>query len=202
MVQISRIFNRKFGLDRKFVLLYSGTISISSNRALERILEAAAGLRGDKDVLFVIVGDGLMKESLQDRAAELGLDNVVFLPFQPYRDLPFMLAAADVLLVPLDSGKSQLSVPSKLYNFMAAGRPILGLAASGSEVAAVLGERGCGLAAPPDSPEAIVEAVRSLRRSPDLREACASNARRYVVEYFARDKVLKSYEDLLTGMAR
>ncbi len=193
---------RKFGFDRKFVLLYSGTISISSNRALERVLEAAAALQGDKDILFVIAGEGLKKESLEAKAASLGLGNVVFLPFQPYRDLPALLASADVLLVPLDSDKSQVSVPSKLYNFMAAGRPILGLTTPGSEVAAVLGERACGLSAPPDSPVEIVEAVRALRRSPDRRDVYASNARRYVVEYFARDKVLKSYEDLLTGMAR
>jgi len=193
---------RKFGLDRKFVLMYSGTISISSSRALERVLEAAASLEGEKDILFVIAGEGLKKESLEARAAALGLANVVFLPFQPYRDLPALLASADVLLVPLDSDKSQLSVPSKLYNFMAAGRPILGLAAPGSEVAAVLSERACGLSAPPDSPVEIVEAVQALRRSPDLRESYASNARRYVVEYFTRDKVLKSYEDLLTSMVR
>jgi colanic acid biosynthesis glycosyl transferase WcaI len=192
--------SRKYGLDRKFVLMYSGTLSISSNLALAQVLEAARILEPEGDILFVIAGEGLKKESLKARAASLGLSNVAFLPFQPYGDLPAFLAAADALLVPLDSGKSQLSVPSKLYNFMASGRPILGLATPGSEVSAVLKERACGLPAPPDRPEEIAAAVRTLRRSPESRAAWATNARAYVVEYFSKDKILRSYENLLERM--
>ena len=189
--------SRKYGLERKFVVLYSGTISISSNLALERVLEAARRLAPERDIIFVIAGEGLKKPELEARAGALGLPNVVFLPFQPYGDLPALLASADALLVPLDSRKSQLSVPSKLYNFMAAGRPILGLADAGSEVASLLEERRCGLAVPPDDPEAIAEAVRALRRSDDARRAFASNARAYVVEYFAKDRILRSYDELI-----
>jgi len=189
--------SRKFGLERKFVLLYSGTLSISSNLALEQVLEAARILEPEKDVLIVIAGEGLKKESLKARAASLGLTNVAFLPFQPYSDLPAFLASADALLVPLDSGKSQLSVPSKLYNFMASGRPILGLAAPGSEVEAVIKEKACGLAAPPDSPMEIAAAVRTLRRSPESRAAWATKARDYVVEYLSKEKILRSYDRLL-----
>ena len=189
--------SRRFGLDRKFVLLYSGTISISSDLALERVLEAARLLAPERDVLFVIAGEGLRKPALQVRARSLGLPNVAFLPFQPYADLPFLLASADVLLVPLDSRKSRLSVPSKLYNFLAAGRPVLGLADRSSEVASLLEERGCGVAVAPDEPAAIAEAVLALRRSADARRTFASNARAYVVEYFAKDKILGSYASLI-----
>jgi colanic acid biosynthesis glycosyl transferase WcaI len=189
--------SRKYGLERKFVVLYSGTISISSNLALERVIEAARRLAPERDIIFVIAGEGLKKPELEARAKAHGLPNVAFLPFQPYSDLPALLASADVLLVPLDSRKSQLSVPSKLYNFMAAGRPILGLAAAGSEVASLLEERRCGLAVPPDDPAAIAEAVRALRRSEDARRAFASNARAYVVEYFAKDRILRSYDELI-----
>jgi len=191
--------SRKFGFERKFVLLYSGTISISSNLALERTLQAAKVLA--PDVLVVIVGEGLKKPALQARAASLGLSNVMFLPFQPYDDLPALLASADALLVPLDSQKSQLSVPSKLYNFMAAGRPILGLADPGAEVTSIIKERACGLVVPPDDPARIAGAVRSLRRSPDDRRVFASNARAYVVEYFGKGKILRSYDEILKSMA-
>jgi colanic acid biosynthesis glycosyl transferase WcaI len=193
--------SRKFGFERKFVLLYSGTISISSNLALERVLEAAKILAPEPDVLVVIAGEGLKKPALQARAASLGLSNVAFLPFQPYGDLPAFLASADALLVPLDNQKSQLSVPSKLYNFMAAGRPILGLADPGAEVTSVIKERRCGLVVPPDDPARIAEAVRTLKRSPDERRVFASNARAYVVEYFGKGKILRSYDELLKAMA-
>lgn len=194
--------SRKFGLHDKFVVMYSGTVSISSNRALERVLEAAKTLSSDQDVLFVIAGEGLKKETLAAKAASLGLANTVFLPFQPYRDLPSLLASSDVLLVPLDEEKSQLSVPSKLYNFMAAGRPILGLATPGSEVASVLRTTGGGLSVPPADIEGIGRAVLDLKRSPDARRAAAEKARDHVIRAFAKDRVLRSYEETLRSMSR
>ena len=83
---------------------------------------------------------------------------------------------------------------------MAAGRPILGLAAPGSEVAALLGENDCGLAAPPDDPERIAAAVRALAASPDRRRVLGANARSYVADRFAKDKILRSYDLLIRSM--
>ena len=191
---------RRHGLAGKFVVMYSGTISISSNRTLERALEAARLLAAEREILFVVVGEGLKKEALRERAAALGLANVAFLPFQPYSDLPDLLASSDVLLVPLDRAKSDLSVPSKLYTFMAAGRPILGLAAPGSEVARLLRENDCGVAAPPDDPDEIAAAVRGLAAAPERRRTLGANARAYVVERFAKDKILRSYDRLLRSL--
>ena len=189
--------SRKYGLHDKFIVMYSGTISISSNRALEHVLEAAATLRDNKDVIFVIVGEGLKKAELQKKAGELGTNNVQFLPFQPYGDLPHLLASSDVLLVPLDKEKSQISVPSKLYNFLAAGRPILGLAPPYSEVAALIRGTRSGDLVPPDDIPGIGEAVLRLKGDPDARREMASNARRYVVDNFSRKMIMDRYEALL-----
>jgi colanic acid biosynthesis glycosyl transferase WcaI len=194
--------SRKYRLHDKFVLMYSGTISISSNRALEHVLEAAAALKEDKDVVFVIVGEGLKKAELQKRADELGTDNVRFLPFQPYGDLPHLLASSDILLVPLDKEKSQMSVPSKLYNFLAAGRPILGLAPPDSEVAALIRGNRCGDVVPPDDIAGIGKAILKLKGEPEVRREMASSARRYVVGNFARTMIMDRYESLLKSLSR
>ncbi len=191
---------RKYGFESKFVAMYSGTISISSNLALELILEAAALLRDDPDILIVLVGEGTKKPELEARARSLGLTNVRFLPFQPYEDLPLSLSAADVLLVPLDKEKSHLSVPSKLYNFMAAGRPVLGLAVEDSEVARIIRETKCGVCAPPDDTRAIAAALRTLKASPAERRAQGENGRRHVVEHFAKDMILDRYEKLMASL--
>jgi glycosyltransferase involved in cell wall biosynthesis len=180
--------------------MYSGTVSISSNRALEGVLESACLLAGEEDVRFVVVGEGLKKAALRKRAEELGLSNVLFLPFQDYADLPELLAAADLLLVPLDRDKSRLSVPSKLYNFMAAGRPILGVAAPESEVAAVVRDNGCGFVVAPGDPSGLAATVMALKSAPDRLAAAASKARTHVENHFAKDKVLRIYEDLLLSM--
>jgi len=189
--------SRKYGLHDKFVAMYSGTISISSNRALEYILEAAATLKENKDVIFVIVGEGLKKAELQKKAGEVGTDNVQFLPFQPYGDLPHLLASSDVLLVPLDKEKSQVSVPSKLYNFLAAGRPVLGLAPPDSEVAALIRANRCGEVVPPDDIAGIRGMVLRMKGDPDARREMASNARRYVADNFSRKMIMDRYEALL-----
>ena len=191
---------RRIGLDGRFVVMYSGTISISSNGALERALEAAALLGGDRDILFALVGEGLKKASLQAKAAALGLANAVFLPFVPYPDLPSLLAASDVLLVPLDRDKSELSVPSKLYTAMAAGRPVLGLAPPDSEVAALIRDHDCGLAASPDDPAGIAAAVQALKAAPERRRALGANAREFAVRRFSKGTILDSYGSLLRDL--
>jgi len=192
--------SRKLGLQDKFVVMYSGTISISSNLALERILEAARSLNEEKDILFVVVGEGLKKGGLEQKARGLGLDNVVFLPFQPYDDLPYLLASSDILLVPLDRDKSAISVPSKLYNFMAAGRPILGLTMNDSEVAAVIRGTESGLSVLPDDSEAIGAAILELKADRDRGRTFGANARAYVAEHFAKTTILERYERVITGM--
>ncbi len=189
---------RRFGLEDKFVLMYSGTISISSSTTLERILEAAARLGDDPAVRVVIVGEGLKKPDLTAKAARLGLSNVVFIPFQPYADLPDLLGAADVLLVPLDKEKSLLSVPSKLYNFMAAGRPIFGLAVPDSEVFQIIAATRCGICAPPDDPGAIAAAVRRLKDDAAGREAMGRNGRAYAEAEVSRRAVLDTYDRWLS----
>lgn len=192
--------SQKFSLDDKFAVMYSGTISISSYATLVRLLEAARALRHDPDIVFVIVGEGLKKNDLQSKAAGLSLPNVRFLPFQPYQDLPELLASADVLLVPLDTEKSQLSVPSKLYNFMAAGRPVLGLVNEDSEVFKIITATACGVWAPPEDPRRMAEAILALKRSPDLRAAMAARGRAFALENFSRERVLKAFDEIISSM--
>jgi colanic acid biosynthesis glycosyl transferase WcaI len=193
---------RRYGLHERFVFMYSGTISISSSTTLERILEAASRLGDDPRIRIAIVGEGLKKPDLTAKAEALGLTNVVFIPFQPYGDLPELLGSADVLLVPLDKEKSRLSVPSKLYNFMAAGRPILGLADPDSEVFSLIRDAGCGICAPPDEPEAIAAAMRGLQTDASGREAMARAGRAYAEENFSRRAVLDAFDRRLSRSRR
>jgi len=190
----------RLGLADAFVLMYSGTISISSYKTLVSVLDAAALLREVPDVKFVIVGEGFKAADLKAEAARRRLPNVLFLPFQPYGDLPGLLAGADVLLVPLDKDKSLLSVPSKLYNFMSAGRPIFGLALPESEVVQIIENAGCGVCAPPDDAGAIAAAVRGLRADPARRAEMGERGRAYALANVSRAAVLAAFEKLMAEM--
>ena len=191
---------RKLGLADKFTVMYSGTISISSYETLVRMLDAAARLRDDPAVRIVIVGEGFKADELKAEAARRALPNVVFLPFQPYRDLPELLAAADALLVPLDNEKSLLSVPSKLYNFMAAGRPVFGLAHQDSEVFQIIESVGCGWCAPPDDPEEIAAAIRRMKDDASGRAAMGERGRAYALAHVSRQAVVAAFEALMSEM--
>ncbi|HHF51763.1 MAG TPA: glycosyltransferase WbuB, partial [Candidatus Aminicenantes bacterium] len=107
--------SRRFSLEEKFVAMYSGTLTLSSYVTLEKVMEAVKLIENDEDFRLVIIGEGLKKPALEEKAKQLKLKNAVFLPFQPYEDLPLLLGASDLLLVPLDEKKAQISVPSKLY---------------------------------------------------------------------------------------
>lgn len=192
--------SQKLSLEKIFVIMYSGTISLSSYMSLERVLEAANVLKKEAGLSFVIVGEGLKKPDLVQKAKDLELDNVIFLPFQSYEDLPFLLAASDILLVPLDKEKTQLSVPSKLYNYIAAGRPILGLTDNSSEVARIINDAKCGLNAEPDDVNMIVKHILEMKNSPENCERFGKNARQYCVEFYSKEKVLRMYESRIVSL--
>lgn len=189
--------SRKLGLCDKFVVMYTGTISISSQAAMEIVLEAARLLDSQKDILFVIVGEGLKKPALATRAKELGLSNIKFLPFQPYSELPELLGASDILLVPLDQEKAALSLPSKLYNCMAASRPVIGLASPDSDVAQLISSTGCGVVVDPGDVISIVERVLWIKKESQSARKMAEQGRAYVEENFSRQLVLEKYNSLL-----
>jgi glycosyltransferase involved in cell wall biosynthesis len=147
--------------DEKFVVTFAGTLGIA--QALPTVLDAAE--RIDGDTLFSIVGEGPMKDSLVSDAERRGLGNVLFHEQVPPSEILPVLAASDALLVTLSANPTFGDfVPSKMIDFMAAGRPVI-LSAAG-ESARLLDRANAGLAVPPENPDAIVDAVRWLAAHP------------------------------------
>ncbi|MGH7900057.1 MAG: glycosyltransferase family 4 protein, partial [Candidatus Binatia bacterium] len=104
-------------LGERFVVMYSGNLGLT--QGLEAVLEAAAAMRDDGRTLFVLIGEGARKASLEGRAQALGLANVRFFPYQPKSSLSDTLGAADLHLIPLAAGAAGFVVPSKLYGILA-----------------------------------------------------------------------------------
>jgi colanic acid biosynthesis glycosyl transferase WcaI len=194
--------SKRLSLEKKFVVMHAGTITLSSFLCLENMIEVANRLKDDDDILFAVVGEGMKKKNLMEKVQNLKLSNVQFIPFQPQDDLPYLLASSDVLIVPLDIDKSQLSVPSKLSNFMATGRPILGLAHEDSETAKVINESKCGICVRPNNIDEIAKTIVNLKNSKDLRETYGNNGRQYAEAHFAKEKVLDIYESLMLSLLK
>jgi len=187
------------GWGDRFIVLYCGTIGMA--HGLNTLLAAAARLSRFPDVVFVIVGDGAEREQIVGRAKALGLSNVIFAGKQPRHRIPEYLAAADCCAVPLrQSQVFDSAIPSKLFEAMAAKRPVL-LGVNG-EARDILQSARAGLAFQPDNAEELARHVFELRRSPRLCLELGENGRRAVDRKYSRRFLASSYLDVLRRVAR
>jgi colanic acid biosynthesis glycosyl transferase WcaI len=189
-------YRREFGLEGKVVVMYAGNVGLSQSLGL--VIDAAAALSHDERIAFVINGQGAARADLERRAQ--GLANVVFVDMQPAERLPEVLAAADIHLVPLKKGLARSSVPSKIYSILAAGRPLVASIDEGSEVARTVEQAGCGIAVPPEDPEAFVKAIRALAETPEEADKMGAAGRAFVEDWASPQAVARAYEALFTRL--
>jgi glycosyltransferase involved in cell wall biosynthesis len=176
-------FRQTHGLEGKFVALYAGAHGMSND--LDVVLESAKILQPRKDILFILLGDGKEKPSLQARAADESLSNVCFLPPIPKLEMPAALAAADVciaILKPIEMYKT--TYPNKVFDYMAAGRPVV-LAIDGV-IRQVIEQAGGGIAVRPGDPIGLADAVRKLADDPKMGREMGRLGHNYVKAHFDR----------------
>lgn len=188
-------FREENGLSNRFVVLFAGNLGYAAG--LETVVSAAELLRTDRRICFLLVGEGSAKSGLKRQAEELGLTNVVFLTTQPRDRLPEVLASADLSLVTLKKDMGTLSVPSKSYAIMASARPILAAVPADSEVVRLVTQADCGVIVPPEEPEALAAAIRSLAGDLELLEAYGRNGRYFVERHHSRADLTSRYHKLL-----
>lgn len=188
-------YRAELGIGDEPVVMYAGNVGFSQSLGL--LLAAAREL---PDVTFVINGDGAARASLEHEAAALA--NVRFTGYQPKERLAEVLASADVHAVPLRAGLGNVSVPSKTYSILAAGRPVLAAIDAGTEVPRIVGAAGAGIVVPPDDPVAFVAAAREL--TGDLLRAAAMGAsgRTWVETAASPAAVAAAYEALARSLGR
>ncbi len=179
------------------LVLYAGAHGLS--HGLVSIADAAAKLAGEP-IRFAFVGEGAAKRALQRRVDELALDNVTLWPGVPRHEVPALLAAADVCLAPLrDVPLFSAFIPSKIFEYLAAGRPVVG--AVRGEPARILQEAGALVVEPEDS-AGLAGAVRDVAADPGRRAAMGRQGRRHVERHFDRKRLAARYEDLLAGVVQ
>jgi len=180
------------GDDKQFVVLYAGLHGLA--QGLEQIVDAANTLQKEGRYRFVLVGDGPEKNRLVDRARQLGLENISFLDSRPSQEIPPLVASADVIVVPL---KHYIpgAVPSKIYEAMASGRPVI-LIASG-EAAEIIQNSNAGLVVEPGDIAGLVEALRSLHNDADSTLQYGANGRKAALDNFDRSLIANRFIDYL-----
>ena len=178
----------------KIVALYSG--NMGEKQGLEVVLESAVRLKSEKDILFVLCGDGAARERLQKQYAQL--DNVIWIPLQPLERLNDLLNMADIHLLPQRSGAADLLMPSKLTGMLSSGRPVVATADKGTQIAEVLND--CGVVVEPENAEHFTNAVLQLARDPARCAELGVHAREYAINHWAKDHVLREFDRKLRGL--
>jgi len=180
----------------KFTVLYSGAFSVAYD--FEQVLQAAKLLQNET-VEFVLQGGGEVAPLVKKRVKELGLTNVkVIDKILPREEVANLLCQADALLLPLkDFGRPYLGISSKLYEYQAAGKPIL-CAAKGAPALHVLETRS-GLLSRPGDYEALAKNTLTLARNPQKAEEMGANGRSFVEREASLNKIGAELLNALTA---
>jgi glycosyltransferase involved in cell wall biosynthesis len=167
------IFIRNNGLSNKFIVLYSGNLGKTGD--VECMVELAKQTK-DKDIQYVIIGEGVKRDYIERNIVENKLSNCILLPWQSAEMLPHSLSAASLAVVSLGKNTSKIAMPSKLYGYLAVGAPVLSLADADSELAKIVNKYNLGQNFEPERVDEIVKFIVSLKSDKRLTGNFSANA--------------------------
>lgn len=188
-------FKKKYGLENKFVIMYSGNIGLYYD--LNNIIKIFAKYKDNNDVVFVFVGEGAVKESLINYTQSNDINNIVFIPYQNKEDLIYSLNSADVHLVTNAKGIKGISVPSKIYGVMSANIPVIGILEEGSEAWQIINDSNCGVLANTGDYTEIESVIDNVIKMKYDFVKAHSTGRKYLIDRYTKDKSIEQYADAI-----
>ena len=186
-------FKEKYNLKNKFIIMYSGNIGLYYD--LENIIKVIGEFKDREDVVFAFVGDGTVKDKVEAYVKENNLSNVTFIPYQDKADLIYSLNAADIHWVVNAKGIKGVSVPSKLYGVMAAGKPVLGVLDEGSEARLIVEDCNCGVCIEPGNYKEISNNIEYILNNKEEIKALGSNGRQYLESNLTKEVSINKYKE-------
>lgn len=186
------------GLTDHFVVQFWG--NMGRPHCIEDLIEAAQLLAFDRKIHFLIIGWGTKKNWVVSEKAARKLTNVTILDPLPREETCNVQNACDIVLNTLSSGMSGISVPSRTYNALAAGKPLVVVCDDDSEIAAVVKEENIGWVVPPGRPDELVTALREAQGNRELLRKMGERARRAVEAKYTRGHVLEGYRALIDDL--
>lgn len=186
---------RELGLLEKVVFLYAGNMGHPND--LESIVECASKITPEEKAHFIFLGAGAKRKWLESRVKALNLTNVTLLDPRPRSEQQIFLNACDLAIVSLVSGMKGVSMPSRTYNALAAGKPLLGIVEKGSETDLVITEDRLGWSSGPQKPDELLSTIREILKSTDKLPEMGTRARLVAVRDYRLDKAIVSYRHTL-----
>lgn len=190
----------ELGWDNCFTALYAGTHGIA--QGLSTILDAADLLRDHTRIRIVLAGDGAEKADLIIQAQQRCLTNVTFLEPLPHEQMPLLLAASDISLVPLKRlPLFEGALPSKMYEAMACARPIV-LGVEGEARQLAVKEAGSAIAVEPENANALATGILYLYEHPEVAEQLGQQGRTFVETHVDRNQLVASLDSRIMTLLK
>ncbi len=191
-------FRAEHRLEGKFVVMYSGNHALTN--PIETILEAAVRMQDREDLVFMFIGGGVRKKSVEETLAKHRPTNLISLPYQPLETIRYSLSAADVHLVTLGDAVVGCVHPCKVYGALALGRPVLYAGPRPSHVTDLLNEDDpaarIGWSIEHGDVDGAIAAIDEIRALPKEELAAMGNrAAKLVQERFDTSAMIERFSD-------
>jgi len=191
--------NEEYNIKNKFVVLYTGLLGFA--QAPEIMIDAAKILKNNKDIVFLIVGGGPLKKDLESKIKNLKLDNVILTGQRPRKEMPIFVSMGDICLVPYkNSSTFQKNVPSKMFDYMASGKPIIiNLEGAASDI---IIRAQAGLVVEPDNASVLAKTIEQLYNNRFLRKKMGDSGKLYAEKHYNKKEVSRKLETILENVAK
>lgn len=189
---VSKHWRKENGFqDNDILFLYAGIIGLA--QGLEIILSAADKTKTHSNIKFILVGSGPEKEKLQDIKEKNQLSNVYFFDAVSKIEMPSIVQASDVSVIPLRKLELFLgAIPSKIFENLSMEKPVI-LAVDGEARELFVNQGKCALYSEPENVEELVKNVLLLANDPVLRKQLGEQGRRYVEQNFNRNTIAQNF---------
>lgn len=205
VVNIPRSENKlfeKYNLDtNKFYITYCGNIGLTQN--MDLLLDVAKELSTEENIHFVLVGEGADKARVKSRVENENINNISFLPFQPYEDISHVFSLGNAGLIISKPGVGENSVPSKTWSIMSAECPVIANFDE-NEIKSILEDNNCGIFTKAGDKEAFKNAILELYNNKDKAVQLGKNGRQFIMENLTREigtsKYVKVVKELMYSL--
>jgi colanic acid biosynthesis glycosyl transferase WcaI len=189
---------RELGISDKFVVQCAGNMGRA--QGIENMFAAAEILKDREDIHFVFIGSGAKRPWMESEVESKQMRNITLVDQRPRSDQINFLNACDVAIASLVPGMVGVSVPSRMYNIMAAGKPVIAVTEPGSEFARVVEEEDIGWIVPPNDPEKLAEAIVDAASDPARLRGMSERARAAAEAKYSEECAVRAYAELLRDL--
>lgn len=185
----------RYNLDKnKFFITYCGNIGLTQN--MDMLLDVASELLSEKDIQFVLIGDGAYRHDVERIIKERKIVNVKLLPFQPYGEISYVFSLGDVGLVISKPGVGENSVPSKTWSIMSAERPVIANFDE-NELKTIIDDYECGIFTKAGDKDSFKQAILTLFRNREKGIEMGKNGRKFILQNLTKEIGINKYVQIL-----